>query len=322
VQYQNNFHRLPAIGISEEEWDFGRVKQGENPVHTFMVSNQGTGELNINRVRASCGCVQTTISDTLLSPGESAELKALFSTSDYEGKLEKIIYINSNDPDIPEKRIKVKIEIEHRFKPKIHVTGIEQSVGVLSQGDVVNLNVIVENQGDAELIIDKIDTYQHIILNNSLPMKILPKEKSEIKLTYHSTEHLLGEVREAVMVYCNDPLTPSFSIRISGYIKEKEPDKISITPAKVVYHLGPDSENDLLQKLVIRNFGIEGAKIISVESSADYIISLGNEYQLEPEKTLNLPIALQKNIAVNEIGREDKEEYLFLTFAIPIKINE
>jgi len=171
------------------------VKPGEKPTHVFTIKNEGNEDLIIERAWASCGCVQTSISSKRILPGKSAELKATFNNVGYEGKLEKIIYIKSNDPEVPEKKIKVKVDIEHQFKPKINTPATEWNMGLVSQGDVLNLSFPVENQGDADLIIDKIDTYEHIQYNTSLPLKILPKEKFELILTYNSTEHKLGDIR-------------------------------------------------------------------------------------------------------------------------------
>ena len=108
----------PQISISEQEWDFGKVKPDTKPGHTFTITNGGDEDLIIERVKASCGCVKTSISDTRILPGKSAELEATFNTSGYEGKIEKNIFIKSNDPDEAEKKLRVKIEIEHQFKPK------------------------------------------------------------------------------------------------------------------------------------------------------------------------------------------------------------
>jgi len=110
--------RPPQISISEEEWDFGIVKPGTQPHHNFIITNKGTEDLLIERVWTSCGCVQTSIFTTRILPGKSAELEATFNTSGYEGKIEKNIFIKSNDPDEAEKKLRVKIEIEHQFKPK------------------------------------------------------------------------------------------------------------------------------------------------------------------------------------------------------------
>jgi len=314
--------RPPQITISEEEWDFGKVKPEMKPNHTFTVINKGNEDLIIERVRASCGCVQTSISTNRILPGKSAELKATFNTVGYEGKLEKIIYIKSNDPEVPEKRIKVKVDIEHQFKPKINTPSTEWNMGLVSQGDMLNLRFPIENKGDAELIIDKIETYEHIQYNTSLPLKILPKEKFELILTYDSTEHKLGDVREAVRIYCNDPTTESFFIRISGYIREKEAPEISISPTGVTLNLVTDSEEGAIGKFTIKNSGAETVKIISIKSSADYLAPLRSELNLKSRKEQNLQVVLLKDKAREEIKENKTEEYLYLTIAIPIKINK
>jgi hypothetical protein len=109
---QNNSGLQPRILVSEEEWDFGKVIQGEKPTHIFIVENRGEGDLIIERVKESCACIETSISTTRIQPGESAELKVTYDTTDYLGKDEKHIHIYSNDSQVPEKRINLYVEIE------------------------------------------------------------------------------------------------------------------------------------------------------------------------------------------------------------------
>jgi hypothetical protein len=314
--------RPPQIAISEEEWDFSLVKPEEKPTHVFTITNKGNEDLIIERVWASCGCVQTSISTNRILPGKSAELKATFDTVGYEGKLEKLIYIRSNDPKEPEKKIKVKVDIEHQFKPKINTSSTEWNMGLISQGDILNLSFTIENQGDADLIIDKIDTYEHIQYNNILPLKILPKEKFEFVLIYDSTNHELGDVREAVRIYCNDPTTESFVIRISGYVNDKEAPEVSISPTEATLNLAADSEEGVIGKFTIKNSGAETLKIISIKSSADYLAPLRSELSLKSQKEQDLQVVLLKDKARKEIKEDKTEEYLYLTIAIPIKINK
>jgi len=318
----NKSVRPPQISISEEEWDFGKVKPGTQPHHNFIITNKGTEDLLIERVWTSCGCVQTSIFTTRILPGKSAELNTMFNTAGYVGMLEKIIYIKSNDPEVPEKQLKVKVDVEHQFKPKINTPSTEWNMGLVSQGDVPNLIFVIENQGDAELIIDKIDSYEHIQVNSALPLKILPKEKFELILTYNSAEHKLGDVREAVRIYCNDPITDSFFIRISGYIKDKEPPEVSISPTGAIFDLAPDSEAGVIGKFILKNSGAETVKIISIKSSADYLVPLRSELSLKSPEEKDLQVVLLKEKAREEIEENRSEEYLYLTIAIPIIINK
>ena len=321
-RFQGSVDRVPKITISEEEWDFGKVEPAIQPQHKFIITNKGTENLIVERVWTSCGCLLTSISTKRILPGKSVELEAIFYTEGYEGKLEKIIYIKSNDPEVPEKRIKVKVEIGHQFNPKVNIFGIEQNIGVISQGDIVNISLIIENQGDAELIIDKIETYEHIQYNNTLPFKILPKEKFELILIYDSTNHELGNVKEAVQIYCNDPKKESFVIRISGYVKSKEAPEVSISPIGVKFNLSPDSEEGAIGKFTIKNSGDEIVKIISIKPSADYLVPLRSEFSLKPKNEQDIQVILLRDKAFEEVKEEKTEEYLYLTIALPIKINK
>jgi len=314
--------RPPQISISEEEWDFGKVKPGTQPQHKFIITNKGNEDLIIERVWASCGCVQVSIFDNRILPGKSADLQAIFNTAGYVGMLEKIIYIKSNDPEEPEKKIKVKVDVEHQFKPKINTPATEWNMGLISQGDILNLSFTIENQGDADLIIDKIDTYEHIQYDNALPLKILPKEKFELIFIYNSTNHKLGDVKEAVRIYCNDPITESFVIRISGYIKEKEAPEISISPTGAILNLVADSEAGAIGKFVLKNSGDDTIKITSIRTSIPYIVPLRSELDLNSKSEEELNIILLKDKAIGQIKEDRTEEYLYLTFAIPIKISK
>ena len=109
---QNNSGLQPRILVSEEEWDFGKVTQGEKPTHIFIVKNGGEGDLIIEGVKESCACIEVSISTTRIQPGGSAELKVTYDTTDYVGKDEKHIHIYSNDPQVPDKRINLYVEIE------------------------------------------------------------------------------------------------------------------------------------------------------------------------------------------------------------------
>jgi len=111
--------RPPQISLSEEEWDFGKIKEDERPVHIFTIKNTGGEELIISRVRASCGCTAIMLSSDHIPPGKSAELKTTFNPTGYEGLVKKDIYIESNDPQRPKTKIVVITEVQAVVVPVI-----------------------------------------------------------------------------------------------------------------------------------------------------------------------------------------------------------
>ena len=94
---QNKSLKPPQILISEEEWDFDKIKPTEKPTHIFSIKNNGGEELIIGQVRASCGCTATVLKSKNILSGEATELKVTFNPKGYEGKVKKAIYIDSKE---------------------------------------------------------------------------------------------------------------------------------------------------------------------------------------------------------------------------------
>ena len=75
----------------------------------------GTDTLIIGRVHSSCGCTAALVSNDEIAPGDSAEIKATFRSKGFSGKVEKKIYVDTNDP--AHYRITYKIKGEVIPKP-------------------------------------------------------------------------------------------------------------------------------------------------------------------------------------------------------------
>jgi len=319
---RNRSEQPPKIVISEIEWDYNVVKPNDKPTHIFIIKNEGDEELIIERVRVSCGCVKVAISNKNIKPGKSAELKAIFDTAGYEGKVNKDIYIRSNDPQEPEKVVAVSIEIEHKSKPIINISENEWNLDLISQGDTTSFKLFIENSGDENLIIDRVNFYKHIKHNLIVPLIVGPKEKYEVILSYDSTNHELGEVREAVWIYSNDTRRESVSIKIRGYIKEILTPAVNISPVELIFNLANSSKEEITEKFSLQNLGKKATKIISIKSSADYLVPLSSGFDLNSGEQKELQVILLKDKAREEIEEEEIEEYIYLTIALPVKINK
>ena len=203
----------------------------------------------------------------------------------------------------------------------LSVSGNEWNLGLISQGDKPNFDLIIENKGDEDLVIDKIDTYKHISYNIGLPLIISPEEKHKLTLTYDSTEHNLGEIREAIRIFSNDPKRKALSLRITGYIREKLNPAISVWPIGLDFNLKNDSGEGAIGKFTLENLGEKDIKIVSVKTSADYLVLLHSKFDLRAEEKKDLQVILLKDKAIEEIQEEESDEYIYLTIALPIKIN-
>ena len=312
----------PKLVLSEEEWDFGKVKPNSKPSHTFILTNKGGKALFIDRVRVSCGCIKTSLSTDKILSGKSAELSVTFDTTGYEGTIGKAIYINTNDEKESEKKIRVIIDVEHLTKPKIKVSKDLWELGLISEGDVRTFKGEIENIGDADLIIDNMVIFDNIEHNFTLPLTILPNDEFEFVLIYDFTGHKLGEVREAIRFHCNDSKNETFFITVSGYIKEREISGIIISPEEITFNLDSNPESEVIEEFNIENSSDRDLKIISASTSTNYLTLLYPEFDLKSGIKENLQVVLLKDKVREEIIEEGTEEYIYITIALPIKIRK
>jgi len=318
---QNKSSQPPTISISEEEWDFGKIKEDERPVHIFTIKNTGKEELIISRARASCGCTATMLSSDNIKPGQSAELQVTFNPTGFNGIVKKDVYIESNDPQLPKTKVTIIAEVEPIPSPQASFSDAQWDLGLISQGDLPTFTFTIENKGELDLIIDKIDASEYIQFDIEIPLIILPGEKTEVTFTYNSSQHEIGDVRESVRIYCNDPRRKAFSLRVDGYIKEKAAPTVSISPVGASFNLTTDSEGETIGSFVLANLAEDGIKITSIKTSVDYLIPLVSEIDLNSGEKEDLQVILLKDKIPDKIQEGEIKEYLYLTIAIPIVIN-
>jgi len=319
---QNKSSQPPTISISEEEWDFGKIKEDERPVHIFTIKNTGREELIISRARASCGCTATLLSSDNIKPGQSAELQVTFNPTGFNGIVKKDVTIESNDPQLPQTKVTIIAEVEPIPSPQAFFSDSQWDLGLISQGDLPTFTFTIENKGKLDLIIDKIEASEYIQYDIEIPLTILPGEKQQVTFTYNSSQHELGEVRESVRIYCNDPRREASSLRVNGYIKEKPTSTVSISPVGTSFNLTTDSEDETIGRFILANSGEEGIKITSIKTSADYLVPLVSEIELSSGEKENLQVILLRDKISDKTPEGEIKEYLYLTVAIPIVINK
>lgn len=81
------------------KFDFGEVSKGSTVTHTVVLRNDGTSPLTISKVTASCGCTGAMMSSSTLAPRQSGNLEITFDGSRFNGKVEKSVSFQTNDPN-------------------------------------------------------------------------------------------------------------------------------------------------------------------------------------------------------------------------------
>jgi hypothetical protein len=99
--------KKPVIEVIPKSYDFGKVKQHKIVDTIFKIVNKGEADLILGNIITSCGCTAVLINSKVIHPGKSGNLKVTLETRNYNKRIKRVITINSNDPETPQKHITI-----------------------------------------------------------------------------------------------------------------------------------------------------------------------------------------------------------------------
>ena len=102
----------PVLNVDDPEFTFGTIQQGEKVEHTYVLTNSGKRDLVLRKVKASCGCTAVQPAKTVISPGESVDIRTVFNSAGKVGNQNKTVTIITNDPKKSTLILWVKGEVE------------------------------------------------------------------------------------------------------------------------------------------------------------------------------------------------------------------
>lgn len=214
----------PRIKFREDSHDFGKIKQGLSLTYVFEFKNEGDEILNINNVRSSCGCTAALVSEKKIAPGGKGELKVTFNSQGYQGKVTKYVYVESNDPTLPNKQLEISGEIEVLPQPKIHLDQYTSDEGLFLEGEEIKATAKIINRGELELRVDcshKDASFFSGGKEIAFPLKIPAGKSVELEIRMSPREKK-GLIREYILIKSNDPNRQAISFYVNGYIITKK----------------------------------------------------------------------------------------------------
>ncbi len=102
----------PHLKIDEPLHDFDKISQGERVTTEFRIVNSGQSQLEIRQLKGNCACITASIDKMKLQPGESAEIKVTFDSTQRKGNQQKSITVYSNDPTAPAQRMTIRARVD------------------------------------------------------------------------------------------------------------------------------------------------------------------------------------------------------------------
>jgi len=214
----------PKIRFKEEAWNFGKVKQGSVLAHEFVFTNEGDATLVIQKVSTTCGCTAALASDEKIAPGKEGKIEVKFDTRGYGGLVNKLIYVDSNDPAQPRQQLQISADIETPPAPKLEIDPYNYDAGLMVEGEDIKANLKVMNKGELELRVEfnhRNATYYVGGKPAPTPLRVAAGKEAVVEIKM-PTQNRMGVVREYVLIKSNDPMRSTLSLYVSGYIITKE----------------------------------------------------------------------------------------------------
>lgn len=280
----------PDIRFEKYSYYFGKVTPGEKLNFTFKFKNIGNQPLRIKSIRASCGCIISSISKRIFLPREKGEIKVKFDTTGRSGWQQQPIYVYSNDPATPLILLQLKGEIlsELRYIPKVI------DFGIVRKGQFVyrSLYTLYIMPGEEKFKIEKIIIPSYFKLENK---KLEDPLRYELKISF-SPKQVIGRLEEKLILYTNLRKYKKIEIPIIAEVKGE----IVCFPEFFFFGI-VKGKKQLNRTIRISNYFKKDFQITEITKNIDWIFlnfkNSKKQKEYELVATLNiekLPIGLAK----------------------------
>ena len=113
---QSPTDKKPEIKFDKNEFDFGKILQGEVVSYTFHFTNTGNAPLLITSVEKSCGCTASDYPREPIKPGDSGEIKITYDSKGHQGFQSKVLIVKANTmPSQTPIRIKAEVKTPNQL---------------------------------------------------------------------------------------------------------------------------------------------------------------------------------------------------------------
>jgi hypothetical protein len=257
----------PRIEFDSKEADLGVVILGEGGTHVFRFKNAGTADLEVRRVKPSCGCTAALLTASRLKPGETGEIKITFDSAGRpRGFQELTVSVFTNDPQEKDfgdqvSLLRVRAEVSSLIRTVPEVAYFQD----LLKGSAEVRKVALLAEDRAELQVLGVDVASPFVEASVAPLVRGKKKGGELTIRVRP-EAPAGRLDSAVVVRTDHPRQPTIRIGVIGTIHgpiRYFPDRFVIHPYGVETGADPAIQ-------VERTAGTGGLDIVAVDAPPAY----------------------------------------------------
>jgi hypothetical protein len=86
----------PQMQWEQTKHNFGAVKRGEVLRKEFLVKNNGTAPLLLQKAEVSCSCTSVELDTAPVMPGQTGKVTIVFNTASVYGRQDRVVEIITN----------------------------------------------------------------------------------------------------------------------------------------------------------------------------------------------------------------------------------
>lgn len=217
--------KVGNLRMSTSTLALGKVLTNEIKMDTVRILNSGSTEMELT-IQTRTDYFSTQLSSTKLTAGQEGWIAIAYNVgkrNDYGFVLDRIL-INTNDKEQPQKNINVTATIAEYFSPEVDslapkakLTETIYGYGTIHQGDKVNHDFLITNDGQKPLIIRKAKCTCGCIKISTTKTEINPGESAMIHVDFDSFGKE-GKDSRIINVFLNDPTMPEVKLEVSGTV--------------------------------------------------------------------------------------------------------
>ena len=197
--------------------DFGDVKEGKNPVHSFSYTNKTDQNIKILTTRVPCGCADVVVKSKYLKPNETTTFSVKFKYKQHKGKVSKNFYLFTDSKVNPIIKYTMTANILPKPAP-VCITPSAIDIGLINPKEIKNKTFTVQNNGNRDLIINKRNAKSRTKIKTKLPLLVPAGQKKEIEFQYTATEEL-AKIHDKILLMTNDPRKKIVLIVVKGEVR-------------------------------------------------------------------------------------------------------
>lgn len=219
--------KSPKISSPKPEHDFGEILEGVVISHSFEIINNGTADLKIDKVQASCGCTAVQPTKKILMPGEKTAVKVEFDSENRLGLQHKYVYVTTNDPQNQQFKLSFTANVVEKLSstngknPKLVLLQNQFDYGTVEEGKIVETKISFKNSGNELLEIKDVKTSCGCTAAMLSSKTLKPGEAGSLRIEL-DTANRNGKLTRTVTLLSNDPDSPNQTITLFANIEPRK----------------------------------------------------------------------------------------------------